>query len=666
MKEQEQDREEIFGAGTILADLNNAQRNAAADGGRIVGGKSVSRKTSGRKPGEPLVTLSPKERPVVERSGRPSISGGGGGGDLARSGTRGGSGGAGGAVAASAASSGADLVRSNTRGTAHLPLVSVDVHRKATTRSTRTAGTTHTGASNSGMHSKRDAEVHSASSTGTLNDEHDLLSTFRATGHGDLGLGSGFSNNVPVSSVVRVEDDDTATVLSTSFPASGGSLMDDFAASFPQQQSSRSGGRARQSGELSLAGGQLAEDHRVTATRSGTVKSHMSKRSISRSGSQSKPHRPHSHHRQQREPSSPVSTSPPRTSAYLLPQIDTTDVSLGAVSPTSPQIPSPPPYSLASDLALSSPGAAGLLGRQASARSDRERGGSSSSRPGGGNNSATGVGRSRSTRSRAASIYDDEDEDGGNAYREREAARAAADASSRRRRSSRSRTREGTSGSSQPLSPPAHRLPRSPAESGTMYRDEEYEYADDESSAYRHQRHNNNNNNTSTAPSVARTRSTRVGGGDAASLSATGVKRSGTGRSTRHHESSNASGSAGGVSRSASNAKHSTSATTSSSSNHRVPSTRGRRPQEPASDDETPLASVALQALQQSLGGGGSAGVSGSTPPASSPMHRRPSKVQQRRRDVVENDDEAEEDVPLGQLARQASVNGTEIVRIDH
>ncbi|KAJ3147036.1 hypothetical protein HDU89_005844 [Geranomyces variabilis] len=640
MKEQDQDNsEEIFRAGTILADLNNAQREAAS-GGHGGSGKGVNRQISARKPGEPLVTLSPKERPVVEqqqqqqqRSARPSISGSGGhgGADLSRNGTRGGG------AAAAAAGGGADLVRSTTRGTGHHPLVSVDVHRKATTRSTRTAATAHTSGAGSTGGGRRDADAHSASSsTGTLNDEHDLLSTFRATGHGDLGLGSGFSNNVPVSSVVRIEDDDTSTVLSSSFPNGNGSFMDDFATSFPQQSSRGGGGRARQSGDLSSA----ADDYRVTATRSGTVKSHMSKRSVGRSGSQSK-----LHHHKQRDGSSQPSTSPPRTSAYLLPHIDT-DVSLGAVmGASSATIPSPPPYNLAAEN-----GAA--LGRQASSRSERRTGG------------ATGVDRSRSTRSRAASIYDDEDE--------REARSAAVDASSRRRRSSRSRTRD-----QQAMSPPvASRLPRSPADVGSgVYRDEEYTaYADDESGHRHHHHHHRERQNERLAPAaaaaVSRTRSTRVAGD--ASLSATGVKRSGTSRSTRHHETSGDAG--GGVSRSASNAKPS-SGSSGPTTTHRTASTRSRRQHTsaaPASDDETPLASVALQALQQSMGGL----VVPQPVPAPPPHnhHRRPSKAKSRRNgggggennNGYDDDDADEEDVPLGQLARQASVNGTEIVRIEH
>ncbi|KAJ3180422.1 hypothetical protein HDU87_001931 [Geranomyces variabilis] len=627
MKEQDQDNgEEIFRAGTILADLNNAQREAAGGSG----GKGVGRQMSTRKPGEPLVTLSPKERPVVElqqqqqqRSARPSISGQGGA-DLSRSGTRGGGGGA------ASASGGADLARSGTRGAGgHHPLVSVDVHRKATTRSARTAGTAHTTGASSSKRGAVDNDAHSASSsTGTLNDEHDLLSTFRATGHGDLGLGSGFSNNVPVSSVIRIEDDDTSTVLSSSFPNANRSFMEDFATSFPQQ-SSRSGGRARQSGDMSSA----ADDYRVTATRSGTVKSHVSKRSVGRSGSQSK-----LQHQRQRDGSSQPSTSPPRTSAYLLPHIDT-DMSLGAVmGPTSATIPSPPPYRLAAEKGAP-------LARQTSSRSERRTA------------AATGVDRSRSTRSRAASIYDDEDE--------REARSAAVDASSsRRRRSSRSRTRE----QQQAMSPPAaNRLPRSPADvggggGGGAYGDEEYTaYADDESGHRQHHHHRERQNDRlgpAAAAAVSRTRSTRVAGD--ASLSATGVKRSGTSRSTRHHESS---GDASGVSRSASSSKPSNgggSGTTTTT--HRTASTRSRRHHAnnanntTASDDETPLASVALQALQQSMGGL----VVPQPVPAPPPHHsRRPSKAKARRSendDGYDDDGADEEDVPLGQLARQASV----------
>ncbi|KAI8918449.1 hypothetical protein DFJ77DRAFT_294501 [Powellomyces hirtus] len=518
MKEEEQQQSEIFREGTILAELSNAQRNPTE--------RKLNRAGSGRKPGEPLVTLTPNERPAIDRqltSDGPS--------------------------------------RSNTRS-GHL----VDIQRKPTTQSSRSAV---------GHSSRRDAEsARSAGSSGdTLNDEHDLLSSFRANGHGDLGLGSGFSN-VPISSVIKIEDEvpEPVPLLSTSPPADS--------SMFPTMRSTRSG----RSGELTVA-----DDYKSYPTRSGTVKSGISKKSVSRTGSQSK---------HQRRDASPPPSSPRRSNSHLLPPLDMDGSAFGGY------IPSPPAYTAKRDLDADD---VQPLARHAS-RSDRNRFENYESR------SPARVDRSRSTRSKAPSVVDEEwdrDREYGRADRERERARERERGRdqdrSRRPNKSRSRTREG-----------ANRTPRSPT-------------TEDDSDS---------NRPLALNVAMARTRSKREAPvhRSPSNAAASSVKRTGTSRSTRHHE-----GSSQPLSRSASSA---------------VGSSRRTTRHEAASDDETPLASVALQALQQNMG------VSLTPAPTGPNADRRPSRSQKRTPPQLHMDNE--ENVPLGKLPRTSTKNGTEVVTIDY
>ncbi|KAJ3022902.1 hypothetical protein HKX48_004946 [Thoreauomyces humboldtii] len=266
MKEEEQQQSEIFRAGTILATLSSQHQNGE--------GRGVSRKGSGRKPGEPLVTLSSSERPALARtqsrggpSREPHLD-----------------------VAVAPAAE-----RSHNAASDRL----ADLSRKPTNRSTKS-----TTRSRKDQHS-----VHSVDSAGTGNDEHDLLAAFRATGRGDLGLGSGFSNQ-PISSVIKIETD---------YSKAAGSDAVDHNALHPTMRSARS----NHSSDLPSVDDSSALHPNHAITRSGTVKSGVDrKKSLTRSGSQRRGNSP---------PPSP-------RNSYQLSQIDTDHSRAGGY------IPSPPAY----------------------------------------------------------------------------------------------------------------------------------------------------------------------------------------------------------------------------------------------------------------------------------------------------------------------------------
>ncbi|KND04451.1 uncharacterized protein SPPG_00180 [Spizellomyces punctatus DAOM BR117] len=164
-------------------------------------------------------------------------------------------------------------------------------------------------------------------STETLDNE-DVLSTIKAAGHGDLGLGSGFAN-MPLGSVIKIEED-----LAT--PST-----EDAQPMYPTMKSARSN---RSTGTSNV-------EEKLLSTkalgRSGTIRSNLSRKSSKRS--------------QRRDEDTSPPPSPVHPVSMLLPPLNSDLGSLGSIGDL---IPPPPTYIASRDNAGDS------LSRSAS-RSDR-------------------------------------------------------------------------------------------------------------------------------------------------------------------------------------------------------------------------------------------------------------------------------------------------------
>ncbi|TPX65783.1 hypothetical protein SpCBS45565_g04943 [Spizellomyces sp. 'palustris'] len=144
-------------------------------------------------------------------------------------------------------------------------------------------------------------------STETLDNE-DVLSTIKATGHGDLGLGSGFAN-MPLGSVIKIEED-----LAT--PST-----EDAQPMYPTMRSARS---TRSTGTSNVEEKMLSTK---AVGRSGTIRSNLSRKSSKRS--------------QRRDEDNSPPSSPVHLGSMLLPPL-TSD--LGSLGSLGDLIPPPPTY----------------------------------------------------------------------------------------------------------------------------------------------------------------------------------------------------------------------------------------------------------------------------------------------------------------------------------